>query len=65
MKKNVPIFRKKVNELIHELKLTPVEVLQVVEPVAEIMRQMSRKQVEDGVNEWKRKKGIARIKTDY
>lgn len=63
--KNVPIFKKKVQLLISELGLTPADALQALEPMCESLRKRSRASVEKDVNEWKKRKGIARIKTDY
>lgn len=65
MKRNIPIMKKKVSLLIKELDLSPVEVLQVLEPICEHYRKCSRENVERDVSEWKKKKGIPAIKTDY
>ena len=65
MKKNIPILKARLLSLIQELNLTPSEALQAIEPVAEKMRKDSRGEVEKDVNEFKRKHGIARIRTDY
>lgn len=63
--KNIPILKKKVIDLVKELGLQPAEALAALDPICERLRKESRANVEKGVNEFKRKNGIARIKTDY
>lgn len=63
--KNTPIFKKKIIDLMDELNLTPSEALVALEPLCELLRKRSRLSVQNEVNDWKKKKGIARIKTDY
>lgn len=63
--KNIPILKRKVIDLIEELGLSPAEALKALEPICEAMRRRSRLSVEKEVREWKNKKGIPRIKTDY
>ena len=51
--------------MIKELSLSEVEVLDVLEPICEENRKRSRLKVEQDVADWKAKKGLPRIKTDY
>lgn len=61
----MPIFKKKVKELIKELDLKPTELLEYFEQLAESMRAASRTEVYKGANDWALKKGIKLIRTDY
>jgi hypothetical protein len=61
--KNTPIVKKKIAELLKELPV--IERLQILEPLCDKYRKESRAEVEKDVNEWSRKKGLPRIKTDY
>lgn len=63
-KENVQIFRRKVKELIKEVGLSPVEVLFVIDPLAEHMRKKSRENVENGVREFVRSKPALKKKYD-
>ena len=63
--KNIPIMKKKVKEIINEMNMTPAEALAALEPICEILRKKSRLAVEQEVAEFKKTKGIPRIKTDY
>ena len=45
--------------------LTPMERLNILEPLCDKYRAESRKEVEKDVIEFSRRKGIPRIKTDY
>lgn len=65
MNKNTPIFKKKVRELIRELELSPVDVLSVIEPLAESLRKKSSQTINKAVNDWGNKRGIRTIRTDY
>jgi len=64
-KKNIPVMKKKVAELIKELQLTPAEALLALEPVCERLRKESRESIEKDVADFKKKAGIPNIKTDY
>ena len=48
-----------------ELGLSPIDILEALEPICEENRRKSSISVEKDVADWKAKKGIARIKTDY
>lgn len=61
--KNTPIVKKKIVELLKELPV--IERLNILEPLCDIYRAESRKEVEKDVREWTKKKGLPRIKTDY
>lgn len=61
--KNTPIVKKKLVELLKELPV--IERLNILEPLCEVYRAESRKEVEKDVREWTKKKGLPRIKTDY
>lgn len=61
--KNTPIVKKKLVELLKELPV--IERLNILEPLCEVYRAESRKEVEKDVIEWSKKKGLPRIKTDY
>ena len=63
--KNTPIFKKKVKEMAKELGLSPIDILEALEPICEENRRKSSISVKKDVADWKAKKGIARIKTDY
>ena len=58
-------MKKKVIDLIKELQISPVEALQTLEPIVDALRRESRKNVEKGVTEFLRQKGLPKIKTDY
>jgi hypothetical protein len=45
--------------------LTPVERLQILEPLCDKYRKQSRAEIEKDIIEFSRRKGIPRIKTDY
>ncbi len=61
--KDSPIIRKQIKELLS--KLSPIERLAILEPMCDAYRKESRMDVEKDTQEFKRKKGIPRIKTDY
>jgi hypothetical protein len=61
--KDFPIIKKQIQELVKVL--TPVERLQLLEPLCDKYRKQSRAEVEKDVIEFSRRKGIPRIKTDY
>jgi len=61
--KDIPILKKQITQLLS--KLEPAERLQVLEPLCEKYRKESRDAIEKDLQEFKRKKGIPRIKTDY
>jgi hypothetical protein len=61
--KNTPIVKKKLVELLKELPV--IERLNILEPLCEVYRAESRKEIEKDVREWTKKKGLPRIKTDY
>lgn len=61
--KDTPIIKKQIKELL--TKIPPVERLTILEPLCDMYRRESRKEVEKEVTEFKRKRGIPRIKTDY
>jgi hypothetical protein len=46
-------------------KLSPIERLSILEPLCELYRKESRMDVEKDIREYKHRKGIPRIKTDY
>jgi hypothetical protein len=46
-------------------KLSPAERLTILEPLCDLYRKESRREVEQEIQEFKRNKGIPRIKTDY
>ena len=58
-----PMLKKLIKELLN--KLPPVERLAILEPLCEAYRKESRMDVEKDIQEFKRNKGIPRIKTDY
>lgn len=58
-----PILKKQIKEMLS--KLPPVERLAILEPLCDLYRKESRKDVEKDIQEFKRNKGIPRIKTDY
>ena len=58
-----PMLKKLIKELLS--KLPPVERLSILEPLCEAYRKESRMDVEKDIQEFKRNKGIPRIKTDY
>lgn len=45
--------------------LTPLERLNILEPLCDKYRKQSRAEIEKDVIEFGRRKGIPRIKTDY
>lgn len=61
--KDSPILKKQIKEML--AKLPPVERLAILEPLCDIYRKESRMDVEKDIQEFKRNKGIPRIKTDY
>lgn len=61
--KDYPIIKKKIQELMEVL--TPMERLNILEPLCDKYRKQSRAEVEKDVIEFSRRKGIPRIKTDY
>ncbi|MBM3417424.1 MAG: hypothetical protein FJY17_00710 [Bacteroidetes bacterium] len=61
--RNFQIIKKQIQELVEVL--TPVERLQLLEPLCDKYRKQSSAEVEKDVIEFSRKKGIPRIKTDY
>ena len=61
--KDTPIIRKQIKELLS--KLSPVQRLIILEPLCDTYRKESRMEVEKDIREFKREKGIPRIKTDY
>lgn len=61
--KDVPIIKKKIVEMMKVL--TPMERLNILEPLCDKYRAESRKEIEKDVIEFSRRKGIPRIKTDY
>jgi hypothetical protein len=60
---DTPILKKQIREMLS--KLPPVERLAILEPLCDLYRKESRKDVEKDIQEFKRSKGIPRIKTDY
>lgn len=58
-----PMLKKLIKELLS--KLPPVERLAILEPLCDSYRKESRMDVEKDIQEFKRQKGIPRIKTDY
>lgn len=61
--KDLPILKKQIKEMLS--KLPPVERLAILEPLCDLYRKESRMEVEKDIQEYKRNKGIPRIKTDY
>lgn len=61
--KDAPILKKQIQEMLS--KLAAAERLAILEPLCDKYRKESRADVEKEVQEFKRKKGIPRIKTDY
>lgn len=61
--KDSPILKKQIKEMLS--KLPPVERLAILEPLCDLYRKESRMEVEKDIQEYKRNKGIPRIKTDY
>lgn len=61
--KNAPILKKQIKDMLSDLQ--PVERLAILEPLCDLYRKESRKEVEKDIQEFKRSKGIPRIKTDY
>jgi hypothetical protein len=61
--KDYPIIKKKIQEMMSVL--TPMEKLNLLEPLCDKYRKQSRAEVEKDVIEFSRRKGIPRIKTDY
>jgi len=61
--KDSPILKKQIKEMLS--KLPPIERLAILEPLCEIYRKESRLDVEQDIREFKHRKGIPRIKTDY
>lgn len=61
--KDSPILKKQIKEMLS--KLPPVERLAILEPLCDLYRKESRMEVETDIREYKRNKGIPRIKTDY
>ena len=61
--KDTPILKKQIAQLLS--KLEAAERLQVLEPLCDKYRKESRAAVEKDLQEFKKKKGIPRIKTDY
>ena len=61
--KDFLIIKKQIQELVKVL--TPVERLQLLEPLCDKYRKQSRAEVEKDIIEFSRRKGIPRIKTDY
>ena len=61
--KDYPIIKKQIQELVKVL--TPVERLQILEPLCDKYRKQSRAEIEKDIIEFSRRKGIPRIKTDY
>ncbi len=55
--------KKQIQELVKVL--TPVERLQILEPLCDKYRKQSRAEIEKDIIEFSRRKGIPRIKTDY
>jgi hypothetical protein len=61
--KNTPIVKKKLVELLKELPV--IERLNILEPLCEIYRAESRREVENDVLQWSKTKKIPRIRTEY
>ena len=61
--KDFPIIKKQIQVLVKVL--TPVERLQLLEPLCDKYRKQSRAEIEKDIIEFSRRKGIPRIKTDY
>jgi hypothetical protein len=61
--KDVPIIKKQIQEMMKVL--TPVEKLQILEPLCDKYRKQSRAEVEKDVIEFGKRNKIPRIKTDY
>jgi hypothetical protein len=61
--KDTPILKKQIQEMLS--KLEAAERLSILEPLCEKYRNESRQNIEKDVREFKSKKGIPRIKTDY
>ena len=61
--KDMPILKKQISEMLK--KLTPVERLQILEPMCDKYRKQSREEVHKDTVEFCRRKNIKLIKTDY
>jgi len=61
--KDMPIIKKQISELLK--KLSPVERLQILEPMCDRYRKQSREEVQKDTIEFCRRKSIKLIKTDY
>lgn len=61
--KDSPILKKQIKEMLNNLP--PVERLAILEPLCDMYRNESRKEVEKDIQEFRLNKGIPRIKTDY
>ena len=61
--KDTPIVKKQIKELLSKIPIA--DRLEILEPLSDMYRRESRKEVEKEVSEFKRKRGIPRIKTDY
>jgi len=61
--KDSPILKKQIKDMLS--KLPPVERLAILEPLCDAYRKESRMDVEKDIREFKHRKGIPRIKTDY
>ena len=61
--KDSPILKKQIKDMLS--KLNPIDRLAILEPLCEIYRKESRLDVEKDIQDFKHRKGIPRIKTDY
>ena len=61
--KDSPILKKQIKDMLS--KLNAIDRLAILEPLCEIYRNESRLEVEKEIREFKHRKGIPRIKTDY
>lgn len=61
--KDLPIAKKKIITLMQQF--SPIERLQILEPLCEAYRNESRKEVNQDIREFCRRKNIKLIKTDY
>lgn len=61
--KDMPILKKQISEMLK--RLTPIERLQILEPMCDKYRKQSRDEVQKDTIEFCRRKSIKLIKTDY
>ena len=56
-------LKKSIQDLIETLP--PIKKLKILESLSDVYREESRAEIENDLLQWKAKKGIPRIKTDY